>query len=155
MSLPNDGLNTAKQTVPVIQIEEESRSIPTTDEENKNVEALPHTNLEAEREEPYQSSGSTGSKRRLIIPLPPLSLATNSSESPLSTSDSECSPTIKFLDPAHRPSPRTIHALKMDHPPLKVLSDNDREPWAHYHQSQHHGERDFNRRHNYTPHSSR
>ena len=151
MSLPNDGLNTAKQTLPVIQVEEESRSIPTRDGENKNVEALPHPNLEVEREQSYQSGGSTGSKRRLIIPLPPSSPASNSSESPLSTSDSECSPTIKFLDPAHRPSPRTIHALKMDHPPLKVLSDNDREPWGHYHQSQH----DFNRRHNYTPHSSR
>jgi hypothetical protein len=154
MSLPNDGLNTAKETLPVIQVEEESKSISTTDEENRNVAAaLYHPNLEVDCEQSYHSNGSTGSKRRLIIPLPPQSPVSNSSESPLSTSDSECSPTIKFLDPAHCPSPRTIHALKMDHPPLKVLSDNDHEPWSHYHQSQNHG--DFNRRHIYTPRSSR
>jgi hypothetical protein len=155
MSLTNDDPNTAIQTVPVIQVEEESISYPTRDGVDENGETLTRPNLDVDCEQSYQSSGSTESKRRLIIPLPPQSPVSNSSESPLSTSDSECSPTIKFLDPAQLPSPRAIHALKMDHPPLMVLSDNDHEPWSRYQQSQHHGERDYNRSHIYTPRTSR
>ena len=51
-----------------------------------------------------------------------------SPDSPLTSSDSDAfqadSPTIRLLDPAHRPSPRSIQALRRDHPPLVVITDD-------------------------------
>lgn len=67
----------------------------------------------------------TPHKRRIVpLPSPPAS-----PDTPLTSSDSETfspeSPMIRCLDPAHRPSPRSIHALRSQHPPLTVIN-NDR-----------------------------
>jgi len=60
------------------------------------------------------------------LPSPPMS-----PDSPMTSSDSEVfspeSPTvnIKSLDPAHRPSPRAIQALRRQRPPLTVINDDN------------------------------
>ena len=66
----------------------------------------------------------TPHKRRIVpLPSPPAS-----PDTPLTSSDSETfspeSPTIKCLDPAHRPSPRAIQALRRQHPPIMVINDD-------------------------------
>ena len=112
--------NTAKKSIP--NDEEGDQCVPT---------------IKVTSEQTYQS---VASKRRLIIPLPEAQSPT-CSDSPLSTSESEdFSPTInvKYLDPAHRPSPRMIQALKMQHPPLTVLSRDRDEPWSRVRQERNH-----------------
>ena len=66
----------------------------------------------------------TPHKRRIVpLPSPPAS-----PDTPLTSSDSDIfspeSPTIRCLDPAHRPSPRAIQALRRQHPPLTVINDD-------------------------------
>lgn len=82
-----------------------------------------------EEEEDDEFDELTHSQRRLIIPLP---LPSFSSNSPLTSPDSELSPPIKFLDPAHLPSPRMLQILKRQHPPLTVVGNNDEQPWSEY-----------------------
>jgi hypothetical protein len=67
-------------------------------------------------------------QRRRIVPLPS---PPASPDTPLTSSDSDAfspeSPSIKCLDPAHRPSPRSIQALRRQHPPLMVIIDDHNE----------------------------
>ena len=109
--------------VPVISIDEENQS--TTRENQDNSDSA---TIEVDCQIAYQSD-LTRSQRRVIIPLP---VSPMSSDSPPSDSDEEdCSPTIKFLDPAHRPSPRAIHALRQQHPPLNVINNASHNgPWS-------------------------
>ena len=111
--------------VPIIRIKEENQSSTSENQDNSD-----SATIEVDCQIAYQSGLTrSASQRRVIIPLP---VSPMSSDSPPSDSDEEdCSPTIKFLDPAHRPSPRAIHALRQQHPPLNVINHaSHNEPWS-------------------------
>ena len=130
MSLPN-------MPMPINNISEESeRALNNQSAKCDTEENSECATIEVDCQIAYQSGlARSASQRRLIIPLTPVSPM--SSDSPPSDSDEdECSPTIKFLDPAHRPSPRALHALRQQHPPLNVINNESHdEPWSRRHLS--------------------
>jgi hypothetical protein len=126
MTLPDEVFHTQSS---VEDVEENDTANETNPKEN----GVPTIEVTCE-----QMCQSVGSKRRLIIPLPDSPMWSDH-DSPLSTSESEdFSPTIKLLDPAHRPSPRMIQALKRQHPPLTVLSRDQDESWSRVQQERNH-----------------